>query len=106
LRISLKRPLAFGTRSGLRCPSASRVGGRQAEHDGDAAHHLRPEHLVEIGLPGLEIAHAEPDAEQGKAERRQLFWIAAPFHLHCDRRGQELRDSHHQHDLPDLERAV
>ena len=73
----------------------------------DAAHDLRPEHLVEIGLPGLEGAQAEADARTGRSRRRSAGARRAGARAATAIGAvSELGDAGHQHDRADLERAV
>ncbi len=44
---------------------------QQAQHDRRAAHHLRPEHAIEIGLSRRKCTQAEADAEYEKSGERQ-----------------------------------
>jgi hypothetical protein len=79
---------------------------QQAEHDGDAAHDLRPEHLLEVGGARLKRAEAKPDREQGETGGGEPARADPAFEDGGNRRGDELGQAGHQHDGADLERVV
>ena len=79
---------------------------QQAEHDGDAAHDLRPQHLVEVGRARLERTQAEPERKQREAGGRQDARADSHFEHRGKRRGDKLRASGDEHDGADLERVV
>ena len=75
---------AAGVRHLLVRQRLQRQPGRrqQAEHRGEAAQHLRPEHLVEIGGAAFERAPAEANREQAKpnadSQRGSIRLSSAP----------------------------
>ena len=79
---------------------------QQAEHDGDAAQDLRHQHLVEVGLAGLEGTPAEAQRKQRETAGHQQAAVDATFELDGDRRGQQLGEAGHQHDGADFQGPV
>ena len=79
---------------------------QQAEHRREAAHHLRPEHLVEVGarLSNALQPSPIPNRLNPNADRQRAIHPA--LQRAGDRRGHQLRDAGDQHDRADLQRAV
>ena len=79
---------------------------QNAEHHREAAHHLRPEHLVVVRGAGLDAAHRHADAENEKSECRQIALVVTLLERGRERSGHKLHDAGHQNDHADLKRTV
>ena len=77
LRIRLNSAAGVGTRSAREAAEREPRRRQQAEHDGDAAHDLRPDHAREVGLRRLERAHAETERRTARSRRGQQTGVDA-----------------------------
>src|SRR6185369_17476698 len=81
-------------------------GGQNAKHDGGATDELRPEQFVEVRGLGLHGAQSQSYGEKEEPKRSQETLVDSPHQKSCNRRGDQLGNAGHQHDLADLKRIM